>query len=113
MIKSFVKKQRLDAGLPLHVEAQAGVGAPVVFLHGLGGTNRYWTCQLKQEPLAGKALFVDLLGFGESPQPWCQYTIERHLAALDTVLSGGFVQASKKAPDTSAFALLLAINRSF
>lgn len=87
MIKIFYKKQYLDAGLPLHIEEQVGAGQPVVFLHGLGGTNRYWTCQLKQEPLAGRALFVDLLGFGNSPQPWCQYTIERHLAALDAALS--------------------------
>lgn len=55
----------------------------VVFLHGLGGTHRYWTSG-PQPPLfsAHRTVLVDLLGFGDSPRPWGRYTIERHLDAL-------------------------------
>jgi pimeloyl-ACP methyl ester carboxylesterase len=31
---------------------------------------------------------VDLLGFGDSPKPWCRYTVDRHLDALDAALAG-------------------------
>jgi pimeloyl-ACP methyl ester carboxylesterase len=61
----------------------------VVFLHGLGGTHRYWTSG-PQPPLfpAYRTVLVDLLGFGDSPRPWCRYTIDRHLEALHRSLKG-------------------------
>ncbi len=67
----------------------AGRGAPVVFLHGLGGTHRYWTCVRPywQVP-ARRTVLVDLLGFGDSPQPWMRYTVERHIEALHACLAG-------------------------
>jgi pimeloyl-ACP methyl ester carboxylesterase len=61
----------------------------VVFLHGIGGTHRYWTCG--PQPLLfpeKRTVLVDLLGFGDSPRPWCRYTLDRHLAALDRSLAG-------------------------
>ncbi len=30
---------------------------------------------------------VDLLGFGDSPKPWCRYTVDRHLDAVHTALA--------------------------
>jgi len=70
----------------LNITVHGSSGAPLVFLHGLGGTSRYWTCKLTGEPLNRPAVFVDLLGFGNSPQPWFRYTVERHLAALHAAL---------------------------
>lgn len=57
-----------------------------VFLHGLGGTHRYWTCA---GPVVPGAVYLDLLGFGDSPRPLARYTVDRHLAALRGVLAGG------------------------
>lgn len=56
-----------------------------VFLHGLGGTNRYWTCTRPPRP---DAAYVDLYGFGSSPRPRQRYTLERHIDALREVLAG-------------------------
>lgn len=64
-----------------------GRGAPVVFLHGLGGTHRYWTCVRPALRVAGRqTVLVDLLGFGDSPQPWMRYSVDRHVDALHACL---------------------------
>lgn len=50
---------------------------PVLFLHGITGSRRYW--QRKVRPLARSYHLVlpDLLGFGLSPKPHVEYTIGR------------------------------------
>lgn len=55
---------------------------PVVFLHGLGCSGRYW--QLRTTPLAARhrLYFPDLLGFGRSPWPVTEYTVDLHVAAI-------------------------------
>lgn len=59
----------------------------VVFLHGLGGTQRYWTCgPLPLEFTGRRTVLIDLLGFGDSPRPWFRYTLDRHLEALHSSL---------------------------
>jgi pimeloyl-ACP methyl ester carboxylesterase len=58
----------------------------VVFLHGLGGTGRYWTATQGEAQLPPGSTLVDLFGFGRSPRPFRRYTIETHLAALEPVL---------------------------
>ena len=61
----------------------------VVFLHGLGGTARYWQSTPVQPVFAGASTrLVDLYGFGASPRPWCRYTLDRHLEALRRTLVG-------------------------
>ena len=69
----------------LHVVAlSTGSGAPIVFLHGIGGTHRYWLTGAEPPVFPRhETLLVDLLGFGDSPQPWCRYTVDRHLDALN------------------------------
>ena len=67
----------------------AGAGAPLVFLHGVGGTHRYWLAGPRPPDFpAHKTMLVDLLGFGDSPKPWCRYTVDRHLNALEVTLAG-------------------------
>ena len=61
----------------------------MVFLHGVGGTSRYWESRVA--PLAEhcRLLLVDLLGFGRSPKPWRpRYTVELHIAELHRALGG-------------------------
>lgn len=71
---------RFDAGDGKHC---------VVLLHGLGGTHRYWTCGPVSFALSGhRTVLIDLLGFGESPKPWMRYSVERHVAALHSSLTG-------------------------
>lgn len=70
----------------LFVEEIPGEGPPLVFLHGLGATHRYWHTGLAGLRLRAHVVLVDLLGFGDSPKPWCRYTIDRHLAPLHAAL---------------------------
>ena len=72
----------------LNLRVLPGTGAPLVFLHGIGGTLGYWLAG-PQPPIfpAHQTVLVDLLGFGDSPKPWCRYTVARHLDALDATLA--------------------------
>lgn len=68
------------------VELGAG-DTSVVFLHGLGGTARYWQSTPVSPVFPGiHTQLVDLYGFGASPRPWCRYTLWRHLEALRRTL---------------------------
>ena len=64
-----------------------GGGEPLVLLHGLASSNRYWG---DLSGLAGKryrVLAPDLLGFGRSPKPpLSEYAPADHLAALRPAL---------------------------
>lgn len=80
-------RERVPAIGALNVMELPGTGAPLVFLHGLGGTLRYWLAgpQPPTFPMC-TTLLVDLLGFGDSPKPWFRYTMDRHLQALHAVM---------------------------
>ncbi|MFV1971281.1 MAG: alpha/beta fold hydrolase [Acidimicrobiia bacterium] len=58
-----------------------------VFLHGLGGTHRYWTAADGARLLPPDSAIVDLFGFGRSPRPLTRYTLETHLSALEPALA--------------------------
>ena len=70
----------------LFLEEHPGDEPPLVFLHGLGATHRYWYTGLAQLEAPAHLVLVDLLGFGDSPKPWCRYTLDRHLAPLHAAL---------------------------
>jgi len=59
----------------------------VVFLHGLGGTHRYWTAADGAQHIPTGSALVDLLGFGHSPRPFTRYTLDKHLSALESLVS--------------------------
>jgi len=68
--------------------AESGVdGSTLVFLPGMGGTTRYWQGRLTVLEKRCRVLLVDPLGFGQSPKPQTQYTVERHVDALHRTLS--------------------------
>lgn len=66
---------------PLHVTT-AGSGAPLVLLHGLVGSGRFWGAAY--DGLAHKHFLVvpDLLGFGGSDRPDHGYGPDAHAAAI-------------------------------
>ena len=71
-----------DVAAPPRLFYTTAQGQAVVFLHGLGCSGRYW--QLRTTPLAARQrlYFPDLLGFGRSPWPVTEYTVELHVAAI-------------------------------
>lgn len=59
---------------PLYYEC-TGVGAPVLLIHGLGGSARDWTAQVSDLSASYQVITVDLRGHGRSLKPRQRYTI--------------------------------------
>lgn len=79
---------RANSNRPLHTEVYGSGEQTLVFIAGLGGTTRYWRSRLRGLEARYRIVLVDLLGFGQSPKPWTQYTVDRHVNELRTALSG-------------------------
>ncbi len=62
------------------------VKGSIVFLHGIGGTSRYWKSRVLPLAAEYRLILVDLLGYGLSPKPWTRYTVQRHVDELHKVL---------------------------
>jgi pimeloyl-ACP methyl ester carboxylesterase len=95
-------------GAPIrYVDLGGGGGAPVVFVHGLGGNWQNWLENLPRIAQERRALALDLPGFGESPPPREDISISRYASLIDAWLErlgveravvvgnsmGGFVSA--------------------
>ena len=72
----------------LYYKSLGNAGSTLVFLHGLGGTTRYWERRIAPLMKTNRLLLVDLLGFGRSPKPWTTYSVGRQVAELHRVLDG-------------------------
>ncbi|MFV2005452.1 MAG: alpha/beta fold hydrolase [Gammaproteobacteria bacterium] len=70
----------------LHCETLGDAGEAIVFLHGIGGTSRYWKTRVLPLASSYRLIFVDLLGYGQSPKPWTKYTVDRHVEEIYQVL---------------------------
>lgn len=68
------------------VTREEGTGPPVLFLHALGASSRYFAGRLGTLPVQHHCIMPDLLGFGRSPKPEIAYTIDDHIAALARTL---------------------------
>ena len=80
----FRSHDRMPAGLYTDV---LGKGEKTIeFIPGLGGTTRYWQSRVRPLENRYQVVLVDLLGFGQSPKPWTQYTVERQVQELYAVL---------------------------
>ena len=59
-----------------------GDGPPVVLLHGLGASGRYWGAGYDRLGVGHRLVVPDLLGFGSSPRPDHGYGPDEHAAAI-------------------------------
>jgi pimeloyl-ACP methyl ester carboxylesterase len=76
---------------PLHVDT-AGVGGPVVLVHGLGASSRYWQPVVDHLSQSHRTIAVDLLGFGRSPKPGtASYDVDCHADALAPHVPAGSI----------------------
>ena len=78
--KSELKKKTLFA------EVQ-GQGSPaILLLHGMLASHRYWTSVIPDLSKNQKVIATDLLGFGNSPKPPLEYSVEEHISYLQRTL---------------------------
>ncbi len=66
----------------LHYKYHKGIGATLVFLHGMGGTTMVWGKLMEEMPGDLNIYLIDLLGHGESDAPHIDYTIEGQVSTL-------------------------------
>jgi pimeloyl-ACP methyl ester carboxylesterase len=102
---------------------EAGTGPPLLAVHGLGGSGRYWECPAGRLAERFRVVAPDLAGFGGSDKPRAaSYDLDFHAANLDAALEGtpdrlvvvghsiggvvAAVWASERAERVSALALL-------
>jgi len=73
---------------------ESGAGPPLIFLAGLTGSTRYWQSSFGQLARTRRLIFIDALGFGQSPWPKLSYTLDDHLNALRrTLVKAGATEA--------------------
>lgn len=65
----------------------AGDGPPLLLLHGLGGSGRYWAGLAAQLAATRTLIAPDLAGFGRSDKPPSDYSRAFHLDNLDALLA--------------------------
>ena len=64
----------------------AGDGPPLLLLHGLGGSGRYWAGLAPRLAASHTLIAPDLAGFGRSDKPSVDYSRAFHLDNLDGML---------------------------
>ena len=75
------------ATMPLNFEIVGSGDRDLVFIHGLTGSKNYWKRDLDSISSTHKLLLVDLLGFGDSPKPNSDYSLEMQVGALEAIIS--------------------------
>src|SRR5690606_37476662 len=64
----------------------SGSGAPVLFIHGLLGTQRQWRRLIDKIDDTQRVIVPDLFGHGESAKPMGDYSLGAHAATLRDLL---------------------------
>jgi pimeloyl-ACP methyl ester carboxylesterase len=63
--------------IPPRANAQKGFGTPLVLIHGLGSRGEDWSAMIPSLAARGFHVYApDLLGYGRSPQPDVDYSID-------------------------------------
>lgn len=81
MLDNFWKYERSD-NIHYRLLKNPQSDTAIIFIHGLGGSNNYWTKEYNTLGHTHSLYFIDLLGFGYSAKPSGAYTIAMHIAAL-------------------------------
>jgi pimeloyl-ACP methyl ester carboxylesterase len=80
--------KKLKRPYSLDKRIDIGKGQPVVFLHGLASSGAIWQPVVDElDNTKYRMVALDLLGFGNSPQPdWLEYSVEDHAKAVVATL---------------------------
>ena len=80
------QQERAYLGDRLFADVVGNGGDPIVFIAGLQGSTRYWNHGFDELAKGRRVIYVDLLGFGRSPWPDLDYTLDDHVAYLRRTL---------------------------
>ncbi|HSF01784.1 MAG TPA: alpha/beta hydrolase [Solirubrobacterales bacterium] len=107
-----------------YVELGSGDGVPVVFVHGLSGSWQNWLENIPHFAREHRVLALDLPGFGHSPMPAWEISIERYgrllhdfcetLGVRDCAVvgnsMGGFISAEAASAEPGRFEKLVLVS---
>ena len=78
--------------MPLYREVMGTGHKRLVLVHGLSGSTSFWRARLGSMVADHRILLVDLLGFGKSPKPDADYSLQTRAGALrDVMRQEGFL----------------------
>ena len=84
-----VPRRAMTPSETLHYEDLGPRDAPVVvFLHGITGSRRYWRRGVGRLSRSFRLILPDLLGFGLSPKPHLEYTMEVYRRSVRSLVEG-------------------------
>lgn len=76
-----------DMDGPLHAVRLGNPSAPpMILLHGITGSRRYWEKRVASLTRSWRVIIPDLLGFGLSPKPSVEYTVPRFAKGVRDLL---------------------------
>ena len=88
-VGSSMRMRTVDVGGPVHFADFGGAGAPLVLVHGLGGSHANWLAVAPGLATHGQVIAPDLPGFGRTPSagrsarvPASRECLHRFLAAV-------------------------------
>lgn len=75
---------RLAADLHVMFEGDLDAKVTIVFLHGIASNSGNWKKMSRHlRHVSARQIYVDLLGFGDSPKPWhADYSVDTHAKAV-------------------------------
>ena len=71
-----ILSEKISVGGVIVNYVEAGKGAPLLFLHGLGGSWKDWAANLPAFASTHQVIAIDFPGFGDSGKPEVEYSIE-------------------------------------
>jgi pimeloyl-ACP methyl ester carboxylesterase len=72
--------------MPLNYEVLGSGAKQLVLIHGLTGSLNYWKQDIESISNTHTLLLIDLLGFGNSPKPNSNYSLDTQLQAIENVI---------------------------
>jgi pimeloyl-ACP methyl ester carboxylesterase len=76
--RAYLNEVELEGARIHYVELGVGAGMPIVFVHGLSGSWQNWLENLPHFARGHRVLALDLPGFGSSPMPEWEISIETY-----------------------------------
>jgi pimeloyl-ACP methyl ester carboxylesterase len=122
--RPHVRQVEVEGARVNYVELGSGDGIPVVFVHGLSGSWQNWLENIPHFAREHRVLALDLPGFGHSPMPVWEISIERYgrllhdfcealgvhdCAAVGNSM-GGFISAEAASAEPGRFEKLVLVS---